>query len=85
MPPPAAFPSSPGEAAAALIRHLTARGITGIYTATTDKFAVISVTADLTMWTNGSQLWCTCRGQRHSWPASDMRAAAAGVAALARP
>jgi hypothetical protein len=91
MHPPAPFPpspgpaASPGEAAAALIRHLTARGITGIYTATTDKFAVISVTAELTVWTNGSQLWCTCRGQRHAWPASDMQAAAAGIATLARP
>ncbi|MGH3200603.1 MAG: hypothetical protein ACRDOA_11235 [Streptosporangiaceae bacterium] len=92
MQPPAPVPPGPGPAAAgpagvaaALARHLTARGITGIYTATTDKFAVISVTADLTVWTNGRQLWCTCRGQRRTWPTADMDAAAAGLAGLALP
>jgi hypothetical protein len=90
MYPPAAFPSGPGpsaspaSAAAALVRHLTARGIVGIYTATTYKFAVISVTADLTVWTNGQQLWCNRHGQHHTWPTSDMQAAGADIAALAR-
>jgi hypothetical protein len=68
MEPPAPFPPWPGPAAAtpavvaALARQLAARGITGIYTATTYKFAVISVTASLTVWTNGQQLWSTRRG-----------------------
>jgi hypothetical protein len=91
MQPPAPFLPAPGPAAAspaavaaALARHLAARGITGIYTATTYKFAVISVTADLTVWTNGQQLWCNRHGQRHTWPAADMEAAASGIAALAR-
>jgi hypothetical protein len=91
MEPPAPFPPWPGPAAAtpaavaaALARHLTARGITGIYTATTYKFAVISVTASVTVWTNGQQLWSTCHGQRHTWPAADTEAAATGIAALAR-
>ena len=56
-----------------------------IYTATPAKFAVISVTADLTVWTDGHQLWCNCQGQRHTWPTADPAAAAAGIAALARP
>jgi hypothetical protein len=43
------------------------------------------VTASLTVWTNGQQLWSTCHGQRHTWPAADMQAAATGIAALARP
>lgn len=92
MYPPAPFPpvpglsaASPAAVAAALARHLAARGITGIYTATTYEFAVISVTADLTVWTNGQQLWCNRHGQRHTWPASDLAAAAVGIAALARP
>jgi hypothetical protein len=90
MQPPAPFPPAPGSAspaavAAALARHLAAQGITGIYTAATIKFAVISVTAEVTVWTNGQQLWCTRHGQRHTWPAADMQAAAAGIAALARP
>jgi hypothetical protein len=92
MQPPAPFPPGPGPAAAspaavaaALARRLAGHGITGIYTATTYKFALISVTAGLTVWTNGHQLWCTRHGQRHAWPAADLAAAAARIAALARP
>jgi hypothetical protein len=92
MQPPAPFPpgpvpapASPAAVAAALARHLAAAGITGIYTAAASKFAVISVTADLTVWTNGGQLWCTRHGQRHTWPADHTAAAAAQIAALARP
>jgi hypothetical protein len=81
---PASYPS-PARTAAALAGHLAARGITGIYTAATIKFAVISVTAGLTVWTNGPQLWCTLHGQRRTWPAADMQAAAAAIATLARP
>ena len=47
---------SPARAAADLIRALTGRGVTGIYTAAAAKFAVISVTAELTVWTNGHQV-----------------------------
>jgi hypothetical protein len=47
--------------------------------------AVISVTAGLTVWTNGHQLWCTHDGQRHTWPAIDTDTAATRLAALARP
>jgi hypothetical protein len=91
MQPPAPFPPVPGPPAAtpaavtaALRRHLAAHGLTGIYTATAEKVAVISVTADLTVWTNGRLLWCTRHGQRHTWPAADIAAAAAAIAALAR-
>jgi hypothetical protein len=83
-PPPAAGPASPARVAAtltALARH----GITGIYTAAAEKLAVISVTAGLTVWTNGHQLWCTHDGQRHTWPATDTDTAATRLAALARP
>ena len=92
MQPPAPFPPGPGPApaspaavAAALARRLAAAGTTGIYTATTSKFAVISVTADLTVWTNGDQLWCSRHGQHHTWPAADTATAAAQIAALAGP
>ena len=81
--PPTA--SGPGRAAAALARALAARGITGIITAAAQKFAVISITADLTAWTDGSQFWCTVRGQRRTWPAADTEAAAADIAALTHP
>jgi len=77
-------PPDPAQAAAALVRELTRHGLTGLYTAAADRFAVISVTAELTVWTNGRQVWCTHQGQRLTWPAADMYAAAAAIAALAR-
>jgi hypothetical protein len=82
LPPTAA---APGGAAAALTRALTARGITGVITAAAQKTAVISVTADLTVWTDGTWLWCTVGGQRRTWPAADTETAASHIAALARP
>ncbi len=82
-PPPTA--AAPARAAAALTAALNARGITGIITAATQKFAVISVTTGLTVWTDGSRLWCTYHGQRRTWPAADTETAADQLAALARP
>lgn len=69
--PPSPHGVSPACAAADLIRALTGQGVTGIYTAAAAKFAVISVTAELTVWTNGHQVWYTHHGQRLSWPAAD--------------
>jgi hypothetical protein len=93
MPPPDPFPPlppgtgypTPAQTAAALVSQLAQLGITGIYTATAEKFAIISVTADLTVWTNGHLLWCTHHGQRRTWPATDPGTAARQLAALARP
>jgi hypothetical protein len=66
--PPSPHDVSPARVAADLIRALTGQGVTGIYTAAAAKFAVISVTAELTVWTNGHQVWCTHHGQRLTWP-----------------
>lgn len=90
MQPPGPFPppplgASPAAIAAALARALTARGVTGIYTATAARVGLISVTAAVTAWTNGQQIWCTCAGQRYTWPAGDIDAAAAALAGLAYP
>jgi hypothetical protein len=90
MHPPGPFPSPPSSAspaatAAALARALTARGLTGIYTAADTRVALVSVTAALTAWTNGRQIWCTCAGQRHTWPAADIGGTAAAIATLTRP
>jgi hypothetical protein len=90
MHPPDPFPppppgASPAATVTALARALSARGIAGIYTATAARFGLISVTAAVTAWTNGHQIWCTSAGQRHTWPATDIEAAAASLAALARP
>ena len=84
-PGPGPAPASPAAVAAALARHLAGHGITGVYTAATIKVAVISVTAGLTVWTDGQQLWCVVHGQRRTWPADDLEAASTGIAALARP
>ena len=83
FPPPPAGGRSPARTADALVRQLAGLGITGIYTAATAKFAVISVTTGLTVWTDGRVLWCTQAGQRRIWPATDIQAAAADIAALA--
>jgi hypothetical protein len=84
-PPPGASPAAPAATAAALTRALKARGLTGIYTATAARFGLISITAAVTAWTNGHQIWCTTAGQQHTWPAADIEAAAASLTALARP
>jgi hypothetical protein len=88
MEPPAPFlpaPRTPAAVTADLVRLLAGHGITGIYTATAARFAIISVTTGLTVWTDGRLLWCTQAGQRRTWPAADLQAAAASIAALARP
>jgi hypothetical protein len=90
MHPPGLFPpplpgASPAATAAALTQALASRRITGVYTATAARFALISVAAAVTAWTNGDQIWCTCAGQRYIWPAADIGAAAAALAALACP
>ena len=83
--PPGSARASPARIAAALAGLLAARGLTRVYTAACELFAVISVTAGLTAWTNGRQLWVTYGGQREPWPAARAQAAAARLAELARP
>lgn len=81
LPPPGA---SPAAIAAALTRALTARGLTGIYTAAADRVALVSVTAAVTAWTSGHQIWCTHAGRHYRWAAADIDGAASALAALAR-
>jgi len=64
---------------------LAARGVTGVYTATAARVAVVSVTAGVTAWTNGHQIWCTFAGQHYTWPVADIEAAATALAELTRP
>ncbi len=75
---------SPARIAAALAALLARHGLTRVYVAACSVIAVISVTAGLTAWTNGRQLWVTSGGQRETWAAADTEAAAARLAALAR-
>jgi hypothetical protein len=88
MHPPDPFPppgASPAVVVTALTRALTAHGIVGIYTAAAHRFGLISVTATVTAWTNGHQIWCSSTGQHYTWPAADIDSAATALAALARP
>lgn len=80
---PPASSSSPAQAAADLADGLGRHGITGIYTAAAQTHAVVSVIAELTVWTDGQRLWCTHQGRRHSWPVADIGTAVARLAALA--
>ena len=82
-PPPSPAAATPARVAEALVHQLARHGLTNIYTATAQTFAIISVTADLTVWTNGRQLWCTHHRQRHTWPADDTERAARQLASLA--
>ncbi len=83
--PPGTVPSSPGHLAAILAGLLAQHGLTRIYTATCHLFAVTSVAAELTVWTNGGQLWSTREGQQCTWPAADPEGAAEHLADLATP
>jgi hypothetical protein len=93
MQPPAPFPvpgpSGAGRNEAArtadeLTRQLARYGITRVYTTASEQYAVLSVTSELTVWTNGQLVWCTMQGQRFSWAAGDIETAAARLADLAR-
>jgi hypothetical protein len=83
-PPPTTGYVSPGRVAAGLTAALARHSVNGIYTAAAEKLAVISVTAALTVWTNGHQIWCTLNGRRRTWPATGIEEAAARRAALTR-
>jgi hypothetical protein len=78
-------PASPARIAAVVAALLARHGLTRVYTAACSAIAVISVAAELTAWTNGRLLWVSVGGQRETWPAADTEAAAARLAALARP
>jgi len=82
--PATTLPAGPASIAATVAAILARHGITRTYTAACHLIAVISISAGLTAWTDGRQLWITRDGQRETWPAADTHAAAARLAALAR-
>jgi hypothetical protein len=84
MPMAPAPPASPATIAATVAGLLAGYGLTRIYTAGCQVIAVISVSTGLTVWTNGRQLWVTHGGQRETWPAARIQAAAVRLAELAR-
>lgn len=52
-----ASPPSPGEVAAYLEAELVAAGLTHVIVAAAPALAVVSITRDLTVWTNGARVW----------------------------
>ena len=77
--------TTPVTAADTVARYLAGQALFGIYTAACDRYALISVAAGLTVWTNGRVLWRDHPAQPGTWPAADPVPAAARLAALARP
>src|SRR6516162_3789348 len=75
--------SAPADAAADLAGFLARYGLR-VYTADCQMLAVISVTAGLTVWTNGRVLWWHHAGCTTAWPAADPGGAAARLAQAAQ-
>jgi hypothetical protein len=75
--------ASPASVARALDAMLRERGIRRIYSAACAVFGVVSVTADLTVWTNGLVLLWHVNGIPDTYPAADVQGAAERLAALA--
>jgi hypothetical protein len=78
LPAPAAFPprQRPAEVPDAPPAQLRERGLTRLYGACCRRFAVLSVAAGITVWTNGRILWWHANGTNATWPAADHPGAA---------
>jgi hypothetical protein len=85
FPPPE--PSGGGESAdrtaLALADQLERQGISRVYTASSGRYAVVSVNTGMTVWTNGPLIWCTVQGRRYTWAADEIGAAATRIVSLA--
>jgi hypothetical protein len=73
LPSPVGFPprQSPNEALYALAGHLREQGITSLYGCACDRFGVLSVSAGVSVWTNGRVLWWHTADGETTWPAAD--------------
>jgi hypothetical protein len=80
---PGSIGMSPASVIRALDQMLRQRGMTRVYSATCAVFGVISVTSDLTVWTNGRVLLWRFNGMPDAYPAADLEAAAERLATLA--
>jgi hypothetical protein len=67
----------------ALDEMLRQRGIRRIYSAACAVFGVVSVSTDLTVWTNGRVLLWHYDGVSDAYPAADVEGAAERLATLA--
>ena len=78
LPAPAEFPprQRPAQVLEALAALLRQRGITSLYGAACDRFGVLSVSAGVSVWTNGRVLWWRAGDHETAWPAADPDGAA---------
>lgn len=66
----------------ALADQLRERGRTHLYTASCRLLGVLSVSAGLTVWSNGRVLWWRAGDDETTWPAADAPGAARLLAEL---
>ena len=85
LPPaaPGTIRTSPASVVRALDGMLRQRGIRRVYSAACTVFGVVSVSADLTVWTNGRTLLWHHDGVPDACPAADVEGAAERLATLA--
>jgi hypothetical protein len=74
---------SPASVVSALDGMLRQRGIRRVYTAACAVFGVVSVSTDLTVWTNGRVLLWHFNGVHDACPAAEVEVAAERLAMLA--
>ncbi len=73
---PGSIRMSPPSVVRALDQMLRQRGMTRVYSAACTVFGVVSVSPDLTVWTNGRVLLWHFNGVPDACPAADVEAAA---------
>ncbi len=78
LPAPAAFPprQRPAEVLEALATLLRQRGVTHMYSVSCRLLGVLSVSAGVSVWTNGRVLWWRAGDHETAWPAADPDGAA---------
>jgi hypothetical protein len=83
LPAPGTVRMSPASVISALDGMLRQRGIRRVYTAACAVFGVVSVSTDLTVWTNGRVLLWHFNGVPDTCPAAEVEVAAERLAMLA--
>ena len=77
------YPARPVDVIRDLATLLHRRGLTRLYWSACTLFAVVSVTSELTVWTDGRILCWQQEGTETRWPISDLAGAAAHLAPMA--
>lgn len=65
------IPQRPAEALDALAGHLLQCGVTHMYGVSCQLLGVLSVSLEITVWSNGRVLWWRVNDEETVWPAAD--------------